>query len=568
MRKVAKNSCEVLVLVPIFKEESSLDDLLPKFEKIKGNLLFLFIITKTGPGDNSEIKISNYQKKDKRIFYITNQVRGLGRSYLQGFQYALSHFNFDYLVTMDGDGSHNSAYINYLRDNALRVDADLVIASRYIDKGSVKDWNLIRARGSRLVTFIYRKVLAFPIYDSTSGFRLYSHRIIEKINFDSFWAKGFVFQMEALFKVIEKGGIIYETAYNFQGRVKGKSKFRMADALEYLLLSAKLILCGLKEKFFVLIKKLNFYLNLSFKLVFNKLRIGQPRFYRLTLKANNDCNLRCSTCGNWRTKRKDYLPIAKARKAFAEAGKDLLFLTITGGEPFINPKHLFSLISEAKKHCPNLYYLSINTNGFLFKEVNQLVNKLLQRHNFLKLYLGLNYFPEEKWTFERTNNKLAFKHSQICLKALKELQLVFPKRLAVYKMLTISRLSDAGFLKKDKDLWMVFAEKSSFYNNQDIAFEHLDKGDKIKILDLFYRMNKKTLGYLEKRFLKRQRKMLIQGNRPIKCWAGLNRYYLNEKGRKSICIRGLQSRPSMGTRTCSNCWTPCEANFDIIQNLY
>ena len=65
-------------------------------------------------------------------------------------------------------------------------------------------------------------------------------------------------------------------------------------------------------------------------------------------------------------------------KIFDDLGSDLFFLSITGGEPFMDIKHLIELIRHAKSKCPNLYRISINTNGYLCGNIEKVINYLLQ----------------------------------------------------------------------------------------------------------------------------------------------------------------------------------------------
>jgi dolichol-phosphate mannosyltransferase len=86
-------------------------------------------------------------QKNPRIHVLHRQQKnGLGKAYLAGFAWGLSH-GWDVLCEMDADYSHNP---NYLPDFwRLLQDYDVVIGSRYVKGGGVKNWGIIRKCISR-----------------------------------------------------------------------------------------------------------------------------------------------------------------------------------------------------------------------------------------------------------------------------------------------------------------------------------------------------------------------------------------------------------------------------------
>ena len=63
---------------------------------------------------------------------------GLGAAYLAGFAWGLSR-QYSVLVEMDADGSHAPEELYRLLDE-IDAGADLVIGSRYVDGGEVRNW--------------------------------------------------------------------------------------------------------------------------------------------------------------------------------------------------------------------------------------------------------------------------------------------------------------------------------------------------------------------------------------------------------------------------------------------
>jgi dolichol-phosphate mannosyltransferase len=68
---------------------------------------------------------------------------GLGRAYVAAFQYVLKNLNYDFIMRMDSDFSHDPVYI---RDFFAAIEnADLVLGSRYITGVNVVNWDFKRA---------------------------------------------------------------------------------------------------------------------------------------------------------------------------------------------------------------------------------------------------------------------------------------------------------------------------------------------------------------------------------------------------------------------------------------
>ena len=563
--KIQKKRADVVILIPVLLEAENINKIVREIQNLDINFLIVFIITFQDKKDKTFLKVKFLAKNDFRVSYITNKTRGLGFAYLQGFSFVLKNFKFNYLCTMDADGSHQPFFIKNL--SSYFGWGDLIIASRYINGGEIKSWNKIRELGSRSVTKIIKKALSISVHDNTSGFRCYSYNLLKQIDYNSFSSKGYFFQVEILIKLLDLNAVVLEVPYSFKKREAGISKLRLKDLLEYLKLFIIFALLFLKNKFKLFFRKFFWYLKLVFKIFYNNCFKSKGIPYKVTIKVTDNCNLRCRTCGNWKNKNSYYLPLEKAEVYFKGLNKNLMLLTLTGGEPFLDIDYLFKLIDLAKKECPNLRYISINTNGFFSRKIFKTVNVLLQKYDFLNLFIGLNYFPDSDWAKNNTGTSHAFYNSQNTLKHFLILRERFGKRFSFYKMFVIGGRDDLKYIKKDDNLWITIAESNVFYNNENSYKNILTLKEKREAIEKFYYLNRQYLSYLNKRFLKRQLEFLNKGKRNLFCWAGINRFYINEKGDKFICTRGLKNRKQM-IKSCQMCWTPCEGVFDLIQKFY
>jgi dolichol-phosphate mannosyltransferase len=123
----------------------------------------------------------------------------------------------EYVITMDADLSHPPEAIPQLL--AHRHDAEVVIASRYVAGGSAKMPSL-RALLSRILNLIYRRVLAVPILDMSSGFRGYQRKILDELALES---EKYDILEEILVKSYSLGWHVVEIPFDYQERAAGES---------------------------------------------------------------------------------------------------------------------------------------------------------------------------------------------------------------------------------------------------------------------------------------------------------------------------------------------------------
>ncbi len=157
---------------------------------------------------------------------------GLGQAYLAGFAYALAE-GAETVIEMDADFSHHPRYLPVLLEAAQT--ADLVLGSRYVPGGGVRDWGLVRQAISRGGGFYARRILGVSVRDLTGGFKCINRRVLEAIDLPSIRAEGYVFQIEVTYRAILAGFDVCEVPIVFADRTAGTSKMSTRIALEAML---------------------------------------------------------------------------------------------------------------------------------------------------------------------------------------------------------------------------------------------------------------------------------------------------------------------------------------------
>jgi dolichol-phosphate mannosyltransferase len=143
---------------------------------------------------------------------------------------------------MDADLSHDPHYLPPMIEAA--ADADVVLGSRYLNGISVINWPLRRILLSWGANEYVRFWTKLPVHDCTSGFRLYSRRVLESINLANVRSNGYSFQVEMTFRAHLAGFKIAEVPIIFTERRSGQSKMSKKVIWESVLMPIALRLRG------------------------------------------------------------------------------------------------------------------------------------------------------------------------------------------------------------------------------------------------------------------------------------------------------------------------------------
>ncbi len=154
---------------------------------------------------------------------------GLASAYIAGFRHALGR-GAGLVLQMDADFSHDPADLRRLIDAS--ENADLVLGSRYVEGGGVRDWSLVRRAISRGGSAYARVVLGIGVKDLTGGFKCFRRETLEGIDLASIASQGYGFQVEMTYRTLEKGFKVVEIPIVFKDRQVGSSKMSRAIVLE------------------------------------------------------------------------------------------------------------------------------------------------------------------------------------------------------------------------------------------------------------------------------------------------------------------------------------------------
>jgi dolichol-phosphate mannosyltransferase len=211
---------DVWVVLPTYNEKENLPQIAPAIlEQLPGATLL--VVDDSSPDGTGEMA-DNMAAESSRVRVLHRPGKqGLGKAYVDGFKHALEA-GAGRVVQMDADWSHDPKYLPALVDG-LRA-ADLVIGSRYVKGGGVRNWSLPRRLISRGGSLFARTVLLLRPNDLTGGFKAWRGLVLGALPWERLHSGGYVFQIETTFLASRAGARVAEIPIVFVDRVFGASK--------------------------------------------------------------------------------------------------------------------------------------------------------------------------------------------------------------------------------------------------------------------------------------------------------------------------------------------------------
>ncbi len=211
-----------IVIIPTYNEKENIEKILRAVFVLEGDFHVL-IIDDGSPDGTADIVKGLSTEFSGRLFLVERSGKlGLGTAYITGFRWALEH-DYDYVFEMDADFSHSPDDLPRLYA-ACRDGADLAIGSRYCNGISVINWPIGRVIMSYYASAYVRAVLGMKVFDTTAGFKCYSRKVLEAIDFSRVKMHGYGFQIEMKYTAYKLGFTIVEVPIIFVDRKEGVSK--------------------------------------------------------------------------------------------------------------------------------------------------------------------------------------------------------------------------------------------------------------------------------------------------------------------------------------------------------
>lgn len=238
---------DALVIIPTYNEKENIEAIIKAVFKQKKAFHILIVDDNSPDGTASIVKRLQQQYSDSLFLEQRNGKNGIGTAYIHGFKWAIKN-EYDYVIEMDADFSHNPADIIRLYNICASDEVDISVGSRYVNnKVNVVNWDIKRVLLSYFASRYVRFITKIPVHDTTAGFVCYKRKVLETIQLDKIKFVGYAFQIEMKFKAWKHKFNIKEVPIIFTDRVLGESKLSPGIIKEAVFGVIKMRLSGLPK---------------------------------------------------------------------------------------------------------------------------------------------------------------------------------------------------------------------------------------------------------------------------------------------------------------------------------
>jgi len=223
------------LVIPTLNEAGNIPVLLERIRTALEpmSINYEIIVVDDDSTDGTADVVNQQAARDSRVRLLVRKgQRGLAGAVIHGWE----HTGADLLGVIDADLQHPPEVLPSLLEPVLTT-ADIAIASRYVARDGVGEWNRLRLLISRCGTLATAPLQrqGVKVKDPLSGFFVVRRECIEGLTLQP---EGF----KILLEILVKGRIrkAVEVPFRFGNRHSGKSKADVKVALQYFSLLGKL----------------------------------------------------------------------------------------------------------------------------------------------------------------------------------------------------------------------------------------------------------------------------------------------------------------------------------------
>ncbi len=216
------------LIVPTYNESQNLANLVNRVEKLLYDVPFEFIVVDDNSPDGTDKVAEALNAKYGNIKVCKRSGKlGLSSAVLYGFNNASGRI----IAVMDADMQHPPEILPKMYQK-ISNGCDLVVASRYIDGGGIKDWKLSRILYSRGATLLAHFLIppSRRVKDVMSGCFMIKKSSLDNVHLNPI---GFKILLEVLSKCSYNH--VAEIPYTFINRQNGKSNLNPKEIQNYII---------------------------------------------------------------------------------------------------------------------------------------------------------------------------------------------------------------------------------------------------------------------------------------------------------------------------------------------
>ncbi len=208
------------IIIPVYNEGENIKTAVENIEKeVKYpytiNLIYDF-------DEDTTIKPA----RDLNVNLIKNKY---GRGVLNAIKTGLEEVKTEFAIVTMADLSDPPEVMNAMIDSAIKNNADIVSASRYMSGGGQIGGPFIKKLMSKYAGLSLHYLAGLPVHDATNSFKLYRKTFLDNVTIES--TGGFELGLELVVKAFKNGNKITEVPTIWHDRTAGKSNFKLIEWL-------------------------------------------------------------------------------------------------------------------------------------------------------------------------------------------------------------------------------------------------------------------------------------------------------------------------------------------------
>lgn len=163
---------KAVIIIPVYNEEANIEKVI---REIRKEIYFADILIIDDCSTDDTLK--KIKSLDVNFLSLPFNL-GYSGVLQTGFKYAIEN-NYEYVIQFDGDGQHIAAEVKKLNVAAMNENADIVIGSRFKEKGGYS-YPLFRKVASIIFKLLIKNICRTEITDPTSGFQMLKRNVFDR----------------------------------------------------------------------------------------------------------------------------------------------------------------------------------------------------------------------------------------------------------------------------------------------------------------------------------------------------------------------------------------------------
>jgi len=219
------------IVVPTLDERDNVRELVDRLDRCLAGLAWEIVFVDDDSRDGTVDELREMSRANSRV-RLLHRIgrRGLASAVVEGILATSSPV----VAVLDCDLQHDETLLPAMLDHLVAADCDVVVASRYMESGSVGDWTKRRLFFSRVATGLADLLLRSELTDPMSGFFMIRRSAFDQV-VRRLSNQGYKILLDILLSA-RPNLRVEEIPYTFRSRIRGESKLDSIAVLDYLAL--------------------------------------------------------------------------------------------------------------------------------------------------------------------------------------------------------------------------------------------------------------------------------------------------------------------------------------------